>query len=150
MAKLDPFSAQLVAFVRNMPDEAILELVRNQLALIAPAASAATTPKKSKGSAKAAKTAKPSAGKRQRLTRADKQQLLADVERVVKASNGLSTGEIAAKMKISQSRVSAAVRELKASKRIFQADNRRFARYAGDANTARAASDRAHAAAKKS
>jgi hypothetical protein len=143
MAKLDPFSAQLVAFVRNMPDEAILELVRNQLGLIAPAASAAVPV------ALAQASRVRNVRSRERLSAADKEKRLAEVERVVNASEGLSTSEIATKMKIPQSRVSAAVRELKASKRIFQGGERRFARYASDATQAHAASERAHAAAKK-
>src|SRR5262245_13368083 len=31
MAHIDPFSAQLAALVRNMPDEALVELVKNRL-----------------------------------------------------------------------------------------------------------------------
>jgi hypothetical protein len=39
-------------------------------------------------------------------------------------------------------RAQAALRKLKASRRVFQGGDRRFARYAGDAATARAASVR--------
>lgn len=49
MPKLDPFSAQIVQLVREMPDEAILELVRNKLGaegeVVATAAAPATRAK---------------------------------------------------------------------------------------------------------
>ena len=168
MAKLDPFSAQIVSLVRSMPDEAILELVRNQLGAIgvspapakrAPAAKAASAPAKAapkkrrakrapkKSVVKAAAPAKAATGgtvvkKRRGGRRAspDKAKLLDTVEKTVRSSKGLSASQIAAKTKLPQSRVAAAVRELKAAKRIFQGGDRRFARYAGDRDTANKAS----------
>jgi DNA-binding transcriptional regulator GbsR (MarR family) len=62
------------------------------------------------------------------------------VERAIKSSKGLSASEIVARTKLPKPRVQQAVRELKAAKRIFQGGDRRFARYAGDARTAKQAS----------
>jgi hypothetical protein len=193
MAKLDQLSQQIVKLVRSMPDEAILELVRDKLGVgdaPAPAAKAAApkaaapakaAPKKRrakkaakrvvkaaapakaaakvkakvapkakvkvKAKAKAKAPAKAAAPKKRggRAPRADKAQLLEVVERTVRSSKGMSASQIADKTKLPQSRVAAAVRELKASKRIFQGGDRRFARYAGDRDTANKASLHARA-----
>jgi len=63
MPKLDPFSAQIVQLVREMPDDAILELVRNKLGAqdenVAPAASAPAR-SKTEGRAKATRRKKAS------------------------------------------------------------------------------------------
>jgi hypothetical protein len=142
MAKLDPFSAQIVRMVREMPDEALLELVRNQLDSVAgmPVSVAASNGAPARrgrppGKRKAAK------GKRRgRGTSADREQTLTAVERVIKSSKGLSASEIASKTGLPKSRVQSAVRELKKARRIFQGGDRRFARYAGNARTAKQAS----------
>ncbi|MFH1604035.1 MAG: hypothetical protein ABIH03_09015 [Pseudomonadota bacterium] len=154
MAKLDPFTAQIVKLVRNMPDEAILELVRNQLGGVvaevavasAPAAPAKRRgPKRRREAAKTAPAVKTDARATvaqapKRRSSADRKKVLFAVERAVKTSKGLSASEIASRTKFPQSRVTTAVRELKAAKRIFQGGDRRFARYAGDARTAKQAS----------
>ncbi len=178
MAKLDPFSAQVVELVRSLSDEAILELVRNQLGAIGlsaprkvagakrgpkpkmkPAAAAAAKPAKrivkrraqnaiknrvvrAKVAPKVAKKRVVAKAKKRggRRTSPDKVKLLATVERAVRTSKGLSASQIAAKTKLPQNRVAAAVRELKAAQRIFQGGDRRFARYAGDRDTANKAS----------
>ena len=153
MAKLDPFTAQIVKLVRDMPDEAILELVRNQLGGVAEVAVASAPavpakkrgPKRRRAAAKKAPALKKVARAKvkrapKRRTSTDRKKVLAAVERVVKTSKGLSASQIATRTKFPQSRVTTAVRELKAAKRIFQGGDRRFARYAGDARTAKQAS----------
>ena len=160
MAQLDPFARQIVEMVRNMPDEALLELVKTQLQLdggelAAPSAtttSTTTTRKKRTSKKRAAKaTAKKASRKkstrkkatRKRDSRGDREALLGAVEKAVKSGNGMSASEIANKTKIPQNRVASALRELKGAKRIFQGGDRRFARYAGDARSAEKASLRA-------
>jgi hypothetical protein len=162
MANLDPFAAQIVALVRQMPDDAILELVRHQLGLGQlggrgsrgrRAGVAALVARGARAASNAASKAAPAApkggrgkkrrGRRSVQSRDQREALLQNVERTVKASKGLSASEIAAKVGAPQSRVTVAVRELKQSKRIFQGGDRRFARYAGDAKTAQAASAKA-------
>jgi ribosomal protein S25 len=182
MAKLDPFSAQIVKLVRNMPADAILELVRNQLGVLPGAAAtvsvSAPAPKPvrrkkrvkrvkakrvtvkraaKKAGAKKAVAKKAKGRPKRKAVRGVKrstvarQKLLGAVEKAVKSSKGLSASEIAKKTKIPQTRVAAAVRELKLGKRIFQGGDRRFARYASDARTAQQASlnARTHAAGPK-
>jgi len=165
MAKLDPFSAQIVNLVRNMPDEAILELVRNQLGVlpgavatdtaVAPAAArrkkrVKRAPAKRVARKAVAKTTKARPKRKTGAKRSSvaREKVLSAVEKAVKGAKGLSASEIAKRTKIPQTRVAAAVRELKAAKRIFQGGDRRFARYAGDARTAQQASlyARKHAA----
>ncbi|CAN98132.1 hypothetical protein [Sorangium cellulosum] len=155
----DAFSQQIVNLVRKMPDEAILALVKNQLGavtgeapLVPPAA-----PRRSRARARAAgavqsKTssvaAKRGAAPKRRPGRprkspaasAERQETLDAVERVVKASSGVSASEVAKQAGIPQTRAAAALKELKLEKRIFQGGDRRFARYAGDAKTAEQAS----------
>lgn len=159
MADLDAFSASLVQFVRSMPDEALLELVRNQLGAEAPTGAApsaapaapAAAPAAPRSSAKAPKAApkKQPAGPKKgpKRTSAAKAELLDAVEKVVKSSRGLSASEVAAATKVQQGRVSSALRDLKFAKRIFQGGDRRFARYAGDPKTAETASANARASA---
>jgi len=148
MPKLDAFSQQIVDLVRQMPDEAILELVKNQLGAdggaVAPnghATRAAVKASPSKPKKRAAK--KRSGRKKPSRTSAAREEAMATVESVIKGSKGLSASEIAKKSKIPQTRVSSLVRDLKAQGRIHQGGDRRFARYAGDAKTAEKASDQA-------
>ena len=58
----------------------------------------------------------------------------------MKSSKGLSTRDLAKALGRPQLAIAAAVRELKAAKRIYQGGDKRFARYAGDAKTAKQAS----------
>lgn len=175
MANMDPFNSALIQYVRNeMPDDAILELVRNKLvpegdeaaeAAPAPAPKRSSRPSKAKRSkakktstkkattkkaskkastkkATTKKAAKKKSSKARRGTK-DRSADLQTVESVVKGAKGLSASEIAKKAKMPQSRVSTLVRALKSEGRIFQGGDRRFARYAGDAKTAAAASEHA-------
>jgi hypothetical protein len=154
MAKLDPFSAQIVQLVRKMPDEAILALVRGQLGVVTDEAApvAAVAQRKLRGrrgrpkAAVKAPVAAPVAvkakkvGRPKKRTSAARQRVLAAVERVVKAAKGLSASEVARATGIGQVRVATALRELKLNKRIHQGGDRRFARYAADPRTAEQAS----------
>ncbi len=148
----DAFSAQIIELVRRMPDEAILELVKNRLGMApfrsltqqarAPrnrAARAAASGPKSK---RRATQATPRGGQPRRTTplSQERQETLESVERVVKASTGVSASEVAKASGIPQPRAAAALKELKLEKRIFQGGDRRFARYAGDTKVAEAAS----------
>ncbi len=148
----DAFSAQIVELVRRMPDEAILELVKNRLGM-APfreldqngrgrggrAARATAEPKSKKGRAEPTKrsAARP---RRAPIESQERQETLESVERVVKSSSGVSASEVAKAAGIPQPRAAAALKELKLEKRIFQGGDRRFARYAGDAKVAEEAS----------
>jgi hypothetical protein len=161
---VDAFSAEIIALVRRMPDEAILALVRNQLAALqslrTPRAAAApskaapvsATPPPPKPKPAAPAKAKRAAGRPartggaspkprgRRIDSAQRVELVASVERVVKAAMGLSASEVAKLAGAPQPRVATALKELKLAKRIFQGGDRRFARYAGDAKTADQAS----------
>jgi hypothetical protein len=160
MATTDAFSAQIVDFVRKMPAEALLELVKQKLG--APGASplrglaaasvrrgrtarAQPAESKPKRAAKSAKSAKSRAG-RPRKTPAisqERQETLNHVERVVKQSSGMSASDVAKAAGLPQPRAAAALKELKMAKRIFQGGDRRFARYAGDLKAAELASESA-------
>ena len=170
MSKIDPFSAQLVALVRSMPDEAILALVRDQLgAVAAPAKKRATkpAPKKvvkrvvrktrkkvakrvAKKPAKAApkkrvvkKAAKKKAVKKARAPRgttAARAQQLAKVEKFVKSSKGVSLAQVAAATKLSKPQAAGVIRALKQDGKIHQGGDRRFARYGASKKAAEKAS----------
>lgn len=147
MPKLDAFSQQIVDLVRQMPDEALLELVKNQLGADGAAVSAGSNgrPTRSASTPKSTKraTKKRRGGRKTSRTSAARQEAMDKVEGVIKSSKGLSASEIAKKSKLPQTRVSSLVRDLKAQGRIHQGGDRRFARYAGDAKTAAKASDEA-------
>jgi hypothetical protein len=152
---MDAFSAQIVKFVRAMPDDALLELVKQKLGILGAAAarskgrgkaSAAAWPTPARapgGAARSTKGKRAVAPSRRRPTAppsAERQGLLDAVERVVKAGAGLSASDVAGAAGIPQTRAAAALKELKLTKRIFQGGDRRFARYAGDPKTAEQAS----------
>ena len=149
----DAFSAQIIELVRRMPDEAILELVKNRLGM-APfrglgqqhareprSRSAHSTAAGTKNNKRRARPATPRGGpRRATAVSQERKETLDSVERVVKASAGLSASEVAKASGIPQPRAAAALKELKLEKRIFQGGDRRFARYAGDTKVAEAAS----------
>lgn len=165
----DPFEQQIVDLVRKMPDAAILALVKDRLGSVAGAAgiaapvvapAAATKrrgrPARAAAPAPAAAPAAPAAPaakrgaaptkrkpgrpKKTAALSAERQETLNAVERIVKASAGVSASDVARQAGIPQTRAAAALKELKLAKRIFQGGDRRFARYAGDAKTAEQAS----------
>jgi hypothetical protein len=154
---MDPFSAEIVALVRRMSDEAILALVRNQLEAVSTLAGGGVSfghARRGRPPGRAAKIAAPApargarsakkskgAGKtRHRSNSAEREQLLAQVEKIVKGGAGISASETAKNAGLPQARVATALKELKLAKLIFQGGDRRFARYAGDAKTAEQAS----------
>jgi Replication protein A C terminal len=145
MPQLDAFSQQIVDLVRRMPDDAILELVKNQLgmdgAVAAPIVASAPARQKAKPAAPPKRKATKVRRKRSSRRSADREKALATVETAIKSSKGMSASQIASKTKLPQSRVSSLVRELKDQKRVHQGGDRRFARYAGDAKTAAKASN---------
>ena len=160
MARLDPFTTQIVHLVRSMSDDAILALVRDRLGVVTAAfAEPITVPssraplRKVRRTGKAAKrlSGKPirariTAKSTRKALRAPKRvsperaKVLAAVERAVKTSKGLSASQVARATGIGQVRVATALRELKLAKRIYQGGDRRFARYAADPRVAEAAS----------
>ena len=158
---MDAFSAQIVKFVREMPDEALLELVKQKLGVIhaavsrsnearnsAPARAASAATQKSKGKNNPSRETHRPTGARPPPMSPDRQAVLDAVEQVVMAGNGVSASDVARDADIPQTRAAAALKELKLAKRIFQGGDRRFARYAGDPKTAEQASDTARKNAK--
>lgn len=153
---MDAFASQLVSLVRSMPDEAILALVRSQLDEVAPAVLGAAPARAARtappGRARAPGRPKGRRGGRARTGRVrapspKREALLGTVEKVVTGAKGLSASDVAKAARVPQSRAASALRELKGAKRIFQGGDRRFARYAGDAKTALAASEAARSTA---
>jgi hypothetical protein len=153
MANIDAFSAQIVEMVRNMPAEAILSLVRNQLGALGAMTGGAALGGRGRGgrgialrgagraTAAAEKSGRGRGGRRgRRGPSAARNELLEAVEKLVKGGSGMSSSEVAAAAGVPQPRVASALKELKIAKRIFQGGDRRFARYAGDARSATAAS----------
>ncbi|MFT3774044.1 MAG: hypothetical protein QM820_52430 [Minicystis sp.] len=158
---MDAFSAQIVKFVREMPDDALLELVKQKLGVLGAAvdrangkrkgSTAAVVPagaEKAKGKRPATREKRRAAPARRATVSADRQGLLDSIERIVKAGAGLSASDVAKAAGIPQTRAAAALKELKLAKRIFQGGDRRFARYAGDTKTAEQASSLARKTAK--
>ncbi|MDC0749829.1 hypothetical protein [Polyangium mundeleinium] len=166
----DAFEQQIVELVRKMPDSAILALVKDKLGqavasapAAAPLVAAAATrgrgrparvpqalavvpeapapAKRGRAAAPAAPAKrKPGRPKKTAALSAERQEVLNSVERIVKASNGVSASDVARQAGIPQTRAAAALKELKLAKRIFQGGDRRFARYAADLKTAEQAS----------
>ncbi|APR84130.1 Histone-like protein [Minicystis rosea] len=158
---MDAFSAQIVKFVREMPDDALLELVKQKLGVLgaavgrangkrklSPARAVTAAVQKAKGKRSAIREKRRTAPARRAAVSADRQGLLDNIERIVKAGAGVSASDVAKQASIPQTRAAAALKELKLAKRIFQGGDRRFARYAGDAKTAEGASATARKTAK--
>lgn len=149
MARMDAFSAQIVKFVREMPDEALLELIKQKLGVPGSRDAVRLIPvTKGKPSTAAARPSVSSRARRPAPLSAERRGLLDNVERVVKAGSGLSASDVARLAGIPQTRAAAALKELKLARRIFQGGERRFARYAGDAKAAEQASVAARKTAK--
>lgn len=144
MTQLDSFARQLVAMVREMPDEVLLDLVRNHLE---DGGATSRPPSKPAAKAKANRTAKPrrqkATKKRTRSSRGDRTALLDNVEAFVRDSKGVGLSDVAQGLSEPKSRVQAALRDLKKAGRVASAGDRRFTRYGKDVKTAKAASKRA-------
>jgi hypothetical protein len=118
------FVAALATYVRSLPDDAILELVRQRLG---------------EGADRVGVQAKAAApGPRARATGGG--DLLARVEDVVRGSRGMALAEVARALKESDKRrVGTALRTLRAQGRVACAGDRRGARWAGNQAVADAA-----------
>jgi hypothetical protein len=128
-----------------MPDEALLELVKQKLGVLGVSAARRETgapfPTRAKGEQGAAReTRRPARGRRAASPSPERREMLDEVERIVKAGSGVSASEVARSAGIPQTRAAAALKQLKLAKRIFQGGDRRFARYAGNVKTAEKAS----------
>jgi hypothetical protein len=159
---MDAFSAQIVKFVREMPDEALLDLVKQKLGVLGVSKGrgglsgldgrgkatrhlplptpVATKRERGKPPSQVQKKRGRAPARRGIPAVAERQSMLDTVERVVKAGSGVSASDVARSAGIPQTRAAAALKELKLTQRIFQGGDRRFARYAGDAKTAEQAS----------
>jgi hypothetical protein len=166
MATTDAFQQQIVKLVRELPDDALLALIKDRLGAVVPSSLVAAPPapepvatrrrgrparvvaappppppvKAAPERRAAPAKRKPGRPKKTAALSAERQEVLNSVERIVKASNGVSASDVARQAGIPQTRAAAALKELKLAKRIFQGGDRRFARYAGDAKTAEQAS----------
>src|SRR4051812_29768812 len=103
----DAFSAQIIELVRRMPDEAILDLVKNRLGM-APFRSLSQQARAPRNRAARAAAAEPKSQRRATTVAArseqprrattlsqERKETLDSVERVVKASSGVSASEVA-------------------------------------------------------
>ncbi len=147
MARTGSFTAHLVKLVRELPDEAILDLVKHQLGALGIVARQTMGKKglvpaldgNGDGAARERKPAEASAEARASANE-ERRKLLQEVERVVRQGPGLSASEVTRAVNAPQTRVAAALKELKLTQRIFQGGDRRFARYAATAEAAELAS----------
>ena len=136
MATNREFAAQIIDLVLSrLPDHVILEVVGRRLGQ---PSSGFREPRR--GPAKPAPKRGEPPARAPRGSSVERQELLATVERIVRAGTGLSASDVARAARLTQSRAAAALKELKLGGRIFQGGDRRFARYAGDAKLATQAS----------
>ena len=135
---MDAFSAQIVKFVRHMPDDALLELVKQKLGILGAAAAGSKgrgktsepawpTPARAArvapGAPKAAKGKRVAPAKRRRTSAprraavsVERQGMLDNVERVVKAGAGVSASDVAKLASVPQTRPTGAYRPHQRSK----------------------------------
>src|SRR5688572_4504462 len=113
MAINDAFSAEIVALVRRMPDEAILALVRNQLFAVSGPFVGSPGSGRGRSGANGGRAFARRRGSGKRAPSADRQNVLNQIERIVKGSSGMSAGEIARAASIPQTRAAAALKTLK-------------------------------------
>lgn len=133
---MDAFAKHLVAMVRQLPDEAILELVKNHLEQgngIGDEGMVVTT---SSPSAKKPRTKT----KRRRRSSASRAKLKEAVLQAVTNSDGMALSDVAEAVGASKTRVQPLLRALKDEGAIHLAGDRRFARYGRTKAIAEAAS----------
>jgi len=140
---------QLVAkFSRDLAHEVtalILGRLGIEAKLTAPAARRAGGPgPRPRASAGVSTAKKPRAGKRSRMTSAQKSAAMENVLALLGGSTGLAVGEIEKRSGLSRSELGTCLKALKAERRIFMGGQKRFARYA----STQAVADRASAAAR--
>jgi len=135
MSDLNPFAKRLVAMVREMPDELLLELVKEQLG-------AAGEPTRPSPKPKAPPSARKRGTKKRRSKgrASSRAQLEAAVVEVVERGEGVALADVAAEVGAPKPRVSAILRSLKDAGTIHAAGDRRFTRYGKTKAIARAAS----------
>ena len=124
MANRTSFEQHLIDMVRQMPAEALLELVQGQLGVVGAATGRQVRPSR-------------------RASRNGHALTDAAVLGVVTAGQGLSLGEVAAAVGAEKAPTRAALRRLMERGAVHMAGERRFARYATTAAGAKAASRRA-------
>ncbi|MEZ4446352.1 MAG: hypothetical protein R3B72_45155 [Polyangiaceae bacterium] len=125
MTKHTSFEKHLIDMVRQMPAEALLELVKHELGVIG-AAKASSAPRRARQTATSGKA-------------------LTDVAvlEVVKASEGMALGEVAAAVGAEKLPTRNALKRLMKRGAMYMAGERRYARYATTSAMAKAASRRA-------
>ena len=134
MSELNPFAKRLVDMVRDMPDELLLELVRDHLA----SADGAPAPRPP-----APKSPRKRGGKRRGRGGKSRAALEAEVLAVVNAGGGVAVADVAAATGAPKPRLSAILRSLRESGAIHAAGDRRFTRYGKTKAIAAAASKKA-------
>ncbi len=133
---MDTFAKQLVDMVRQMPDEAILELVKNHLEQGNGVGDSGTVVTRSPAPAK-----KPRAkAKRRRRSSAGRAKLKEAILETVNASDGVALSDVAEAVGAPKTRVQPVLRALKDEGAIHQAGDRRLARYGRTKAIAEAAS----------
>jgi hypothetical protein len=150
MTNPTPFAQQLVSMVRQMPDEAILDLVRNhlesgELAWLGHGGAGRKSGWSGAGRAEtkqvsSTKPKKGGAAKAKRVGSVDRATLRKSVLTTILSSAGVSLGDVAAKLSAPKPQVAAAIRLLKAEGKIQQGGERRLARYAKTKTAAKKAS----------
>lgn len=138
---MDAFAKQLVDMVRQLPDDAILDLVKNHLDGVgapepSPRSSQSRTPQ-----APAPTKSRRTRGKRR--SSASRAKLEQAVLAFVHDSDGVAVSEVAAAVGAPKTRVAPVLRTLRDAGTIHQAGDRRFARYGKTKAIAKAASNRA-------
>lgn len=147
MSDLNPFAKRLVNMVREMPDELLLELVRDRLASAGDSDATSSNLRTSSVRASNAPTSKVPKGKRgaKKRRRGGKSRaaLEAEVLAVVNAGAGVALADVAEAVEASKPRLSAVLRSLREAGAIHAAGDRRFTRYGRTKAIATAASKRA-------
>ncbi|MCA9617393.1 MAG: hypothetical protein KC731_00130 [Myxococcales bacterium] len=132
---MDSFSKHLVEMVRQLPDEAILELVRshlehgNEIGETRMATTSSTPAKKPRAEAT-----------RRRRSSTSRAKLKEAVLQAVTNSDGMALSDVAEAVGASKARVQPLLRALKDEGAIHLAGDRRFARYGRTRAIAKAAS----------
>ena len=136
---MDTFAKHLVDMVRQLPDEAILELVKNHLEQGNRLGDSGVVVTSSPAPAK-----KPRAkAKRRRRSSAGRAKLKGAILETVNASDGVALSDVAEAVGAPKTRVQPLLRALKDEGAIHQAGDRRLARYGRTKAIAAAASKRA-------
>lgn len=123
---LSTFEKHIVSSVREMPDDQILDLVREKLTSMP--FDALASPARSPARKRASRAAEPELPERDRVLA------------FVLASDGVAVKDVSERLDIPKTRASSILRKLRDQREIAQGGTRRFARYAKTKKIARAAS----------